>query len=156
MKKFILAFLVFAAGYASTLYLDELFGNAPATPTPGAATPTADAAAPGDAIVAEAYANRKDNVQVRAQGSVIKILPDDTQGSPHQRFIVRLGSGQTLLIAHNIELAPRIDALREGDRVEFFGEYEWNNKGGVIHWTHDDPQGRHVAGWIEHNGRRYD
>jgi len=59
------------------------------------------------------------------------------------------------LLAHNIDVAPRIDGLAPGDRVRFKGEYIWNEKGGVIHWTHHDPQGRHVAGWIVHNGKTY-
>lgn len=93
--------------------------------------------------------------QMQGAGTVTRILSDDNDGSRHQRFILRLGSGQTLLIAHNIDLAPRVSSLREGDRVSFYGEYEWNERGGVIHWTHHDPQGRHPAGWLEHNGRRY-
>jgi len=93
--------------------------------------------------------------QVRGSGTVIGILSDDNDGSRHQRFILRLSSGQTLLIAHNIDLAPRISSLRTGDTVAFHGEYETNPQGGVIHWTHNDPRGRHVAGWLEHKGRRY-
>lgn len=108
----------------------------------------------GDALES-AYQRRATNEQVMGQGVVASTLADDNDGSRHQRFIVRLASGRTLLIAHNIDLAPRIDPLREGDTVQFFGEYEWNPKGGVLHWTHHDPQGRHVAGWIEHGGRRY-
>jgi hypothetical protein len=86
---------------------------------------------------------------------VEKVLKDDRSGSRHQRFIVRLPSGQTLLIAHNIDIAPRIAGLAAGDTVSFSGIYEPNNKGGVVHWTHHDPAGRHAAGWIEHHGHRY-
>jgi len=93
--------------------------------------------------------------QVQGSGTVTRVLSDDNDGSRHQRFILRIASGRTLLVAHNIDLAPRVASLKTGDTVAFYGEYEWNDKGGVIHWTHRDPQGRHVAGWLEHNGRRY-
>jgi hypothetical protein len=108
-----------------------------------------------DAGIANAFSNRESNLQVAGQGIVIKILPDDTSGSRHQRFIVELSSGQTLLVAHNIDVAPRIDSLRVGDAVQFFGEYEWNQKGGVLHWTHRDTRGTHVAGWLRHKGKTY-
>ncbi len=123
----------------------------------GASAPDASSAARGsdEAALEHAFANRLSNQQLAGQGTVVKVLADDTNGSRHQRFIVRLDSGQTLLVSHNIDLAPRIDALRVGDTVAFYGEYEWNPKGGVIHWTHHDPQGRHPAGWIRHGGRTY-
>ena len=93
--------------------------------------------------------------QVQGGGEVIRILADDNDGSRHQRFIVRLSSGRTLLIAHNIDLAPRVPSIRVGDQVFFNGEYEWNDRGGVIHWTHRDPRNQHPAGWIEYKGKRY-
>jgi hypothetical protein len=102
-----------------------------------------------------AFENHRSNVQVQGSGHVTKVLADDNDGSRHQRFIVRVDSGQTVLIAHNIDLANRVASLSNGDRIEFYGEYEWNAKGGVIHWTHRDPQHRHVDGWIKHNGRTY-
>lgn len=105
--------------------------------------------------IAHAFANEVSNVQVEGEGTVVRLLADDTKGSRHQRFIVQLESGQTLLIAHNIDLAPRINGLEEGDSVRFNGEYEWNEKGGVVHWTHHDPRGKHVAGWVMHNGKTY-
>ena len=103
----------------------------------------------------EAYDNRQSDIQLAGEGIVTKILADDRDGSRHQRFILRLASGQTVLVAHNIDLAPRIGGLRTGDSVAFYGEYEWNPKGGVIHWTHHDPGGRHPAGWLRHGGKLY-
>lgn len=108
-----------------------------------------------DQILATAFEERRNSYQVQGKGEVIRLLADDNEGSRHQRFIIRLASGQTLLVAHNIDLANRIDTLKVGDHVEFNGEYEWNAQGGVIHWTHHDPRGKHVAGWIRHNGRLY-
>ncbi len=102
-----------------------------------------------------AYDNKVSNLQVEGSGVVKAILKDDTKGSRHQRILVELSTGQTILLVHNIDLAPRVENLNKGDEIAFFGEYEWNNKGGVIHWTHHDPQNRHVAGWVKHNGRTY-
>lgn len=108
-----------------------------------------------DSLVANAFANRRSDFLVEGQGEVVRVLGDDLDGDRHQRFILRLNSGQTILIAHNIDLAPRLPQLRAGDFVEFFGEYEWNEQGGVIHWTHHDPQGRHQAGWLKYRGVTY-
>jgi hypothetical protein len=105
--------------------------------------------------IAQAYQQRRSNVQVEGQGEVTRILPDDNNGSRHQRFILRLADGHTVLIAHNIDLAPRVKNLNTGDSIAFYGEYEWNEKGGVIHWTHRDPAGRHVNGWLKHQGKTY-
>jgi cold shock CspA family protein len=98
------------------------------------------------------YQAPQSGVQIGGEGLVERVLADDNDGSRHQRFILRLASGQTLLIAHNIDIANRIEALRIGDRVEFYGQYESNPQGGVIHWTHHDPDGNHAAGWLKHNG----
>lgn len=108
-----------------------------------------------NAEIYQAISDKRTAFQVEGSGRVARLLSDDNDGSRHQRFILELESGQTLLVAHNIDVAPRIDGLNRADRVTFFGEYEWNERGGLIHWTHRDTRGNHVAGWIEHNGRRY-
>ncbi|NKF21251.1 DUF3465 domain-containing protein [Solimonas marina] len=110
---------------------------------------------PSDATLAQAFADHAERLQVRGGGHVVAILRDDTQGSRHQRFVLRLDSGQTVLIVHNIDLAPRIDDLAEGDLVTFSGEYIWNPQGGLVHWTHHDPAGRHADGWLQHGSRIY-
>lgn len=105
----------------------------------------------GDELLSELFNERASDVQVQGKGVVIVILSDDLKGSRHQRFVIRLASRQTLLIAHNIDLAPRISNLSLNDSIEFFGEYVWNDKGGIIHWTHIDPAGKHIHGWLLHN-----
>lgn len=102
-----------------------------------------------------AFTEQKSGSQVTGEGTVKTLLADDNEGSRHQRFILTLASGQTLLVAHNIDLAPRIPSLKSGDVVAFSGVYEWNAKGGVVHWTHRDPSGRHEAGWLRHAGKTY-
>ena len=104
--------------------------------------------------VADLFRSHRSNVEVETGGRVVRVLPDDREGSPHQRFLLRVVGGTTVLVAHNLDLAARV-SLRSGDSVELRGEYEWNPKGGVIHWTHQDPDGRHEAGWIrrETDGR---
>ena len=110
----------------------------------------------GDQAFATAYEEHQSGIQVSGAGTVVRVLADDDQGSRHQRFIVALASGQTLLISHNIEVAPRVPGLEEGDRVEFSGVYEWNSEGGLVHWTHHDPEGLHQPGWIKHRGTVYE
>ena len=84
------------------------------------------------------------------------MLADDDDGARHQRFILRLDSGQTLLVAHNIDIAPRVEGLAAGDVVAFRGVYEWNAEGGTVHWTHRDPGGTHAPGWLRRDGRVYE
>ncbi|MFT7289239.1 MAG: hypothetical protein ACI87W_003368 [Halieaceae bacterium] len=122
----------------------------------GVATLVPDTVSAGNATLERAYREHRSDVQVQGEGRVVKVLADDTRGSQHQRFLLEIPSGLTLLVAHNIDLAPRIARLSEGDLVGFYGEYEWNDRGGVIHWTHHDPRGKHAGGWLEHRGERYD
>ena len=108
-----------------------------------------------DSSVDQAFRQHLSNVQVHGQGLVVKILKDDTRGLRHQKFILRLDSGRTLLIVHNIGQAPRLNDLQPGDTVEFSGEYEWNPEGGLVHWTHHTAHGRHPSGWLRHNGKLF-
>lgn len=104
----------------------------------------------------DAFKNKKSDIFVEGNGIVKKLLADDNKGSRHQKFLVSISAEQTLLFAHNIDLAPRIETLNVGDSVHFRGEYVYNPKGGVMHWTHHDPQGGNKVGWIIHNGQKYE
>ncbi len=101
------------------------------------------------------FEQQRSGVEVQGTGVVSRILPDDDDGSRHQKFLLTTPSGVSILIAHNIDIAPRLDGLSKGDRVDFLGDYEWSDKGGTVHWTHHDPSGRHQAGWLRWNGRTF-
>jgi hypothetical protein len=155
MKKLYLLTIICIAGFL--VFQEQADGPiadreaaTPATATP----PPAASRSAGDPLAA-AFAAQRSDVIVEGQGTVSRLLADDRDGARHQRFILRLASGQTLLVAHNIDLAPRVASLAQGDVVSFKGEYEWNPQGGVLHWTHRDPAGRHVGGWLRHDGRTY-
>jgi plastocyanin len=112
---------------------------------------------PDDARIVADYQQHRSQVEVTADGTVERILADQggTSG-PHERFIIRLSSGTlTLLIDHNLAIAPRAP-VAIGDHVVVHGEYIWNAQGGLVHFTHHDPQGTHEGGFIEDNGRRYE
>jgi hypothetical protein len=153
LKKYLLLIVVLVAAYAQWRRGDEpqeTF-NEPESQS----SVTSDSPVASDDPLARAHADRLSGVQVSGEGKVVRMLGDDSMGDRHQRFVLELDSGQTLLIAHNIDIAPRVDSLQEGDTVSFNGEYEWNDKGGVVHWTHRDLHGQHEGGWIRHRGRTY-
>lgn len=122
-------------------------GEGPRPPPPG------DAKA-GERAIQDAFRAGRSDVWATVDVEVLQLWRDDTIGSKHQLFLAKLASGLTLKISHNISLAPRVP-VRVGDWVRIRGEYEYNEKGGVLHWTHHDPRGRRRGGWIHHKGRTY-
>ena len=144
--------LVAATGYVA---IDR--PNSPQPTTPNTSAMPGASATPGstDAQIKQLFDNGQSGVQVMGSGTVTRLLTDDIEGDRHQRFILKLASGHTLLIAHNIDIAPRLEGLKVGDNVSFYGEYAYSYEGGTIHWTHHDPGGSHVAGYLDWQGRRY-
>ncbi|MES2124803.1 MAG: DUF3465 domain-containing protein [Gemmatimonadota bacterium] len=116
--------------------------------------PSASIDASANQALRDAANQQRSNVQLLAVGRVIRLLPDDNEGSRHQKFLFRAAPDLTVLVAYNLDLAPRIP-LAIGDSVQVRGEYIWNEKGGLIHWAHKDPAGQHQPGWVELNGKRY-
>ena len=114
-------------------------------------------AAPGDAAVCSAYHDGRSGVEVVADGHVAAVL-GVAQGrvSPHEGFLVRLDSGcdVTVRVEANTDLMGEFGIAR-GDRVVVKGEYDYYPRGGVIHWTHHDPRGRHEGGYVQVGGRTY-
>jgi hypothetical protein len=124
----------------------------------GLSLPPAAHAAPASASdrkLARAYDRGQSEFFIRFAATVKASLPTDYDGIRHQKFIVELKTGQTLLIAHNIDLSSPVRRLRVGERIIIHGEYIWNDEGGLIHRTHDDTDGTLPDGWIRYKGKRY-
>jgi len=130
-----------------------------ASSTTSRSAPATPSAADSQKVVADLMRAKRSEVMVTLRANVLKVLPDDNDGSRHQRLLLsittRNAPHDTVLIAHNIDLAPRVP-VDEGDELLVRGQYEFNDLGGVIHWTHHDPRKRREGGWIELDGERYE
>lgn len=127
---------------------------APKTPRPNGTGATA-ADAGGEQRLGRAIAKHESSVWVEVPCEVVKLLPDDTETPRHQKFLVEIVSGDTLLIAHNIDVAQRVP-IKPGQSIVIRGRYEWNEKGGLLHFTHRDSDRGRPRGWIEAGGKRYE
>ena len=72
----------------------------------------------------------------------------------HETFDVQTAAGPVRII-DNVDIAPPVP-VRPRDRVEVRGELV-HDRGQmpIVHWTHHDPQGRHVDGFIRLRGHVY-
>lgn len=136
--------------YAKSPGYQSKFGG----PTGSTASPSGSAIKIGQAQIIQAQQAHSQKCWVTVQAMVLKLLPDDTHPPRHQRFLLKLDNGTTVLVAHNTDLAPSVP-IAPGNVVTIHGEYIWNEKGGLIHWTHHDPQGREEGGWIDYNGQLF-
>ena len=103
----------------------------------------------------EAFEKKITDIPLTVQGKVIEILTDDSDTTPHQRFIIKTPSNHTILIAHNLERAYRVP-VKIDDEIEVHGTYKWNTYGGLIHKTHHDERRVHEDGWINYAGKKHD
>ena len=94
------------------------------------------------------------HVEVHLSGTIARYLGTRySQSGRHEGFLVRTRDfAAPLKIEDNVEITGFIP-MRTGDSVELQGQYECND--GVIHWTHHDPSGRHLSGYVIVNGRRF-
>lgn len=109
-----------------------------------------------NAAVCDAYAQHRSHVEVDAEGAVTRVLGTRPgRQSPHTGFLVRLQPcGVTVRVEANTDFTG-IVPVRPNDDVAMRGEYEYYAAGGVIHWTHRDPRGRHPGGWVTVGGKTY-
>jgi hypothetical protein len=113
--------------------------------------------APNDRAVCAVYSAQRSHAEVVADGTVTRIFGIRAgRASPHEGFLMRLASGCNLVVRveANTDFTGPIP-LANGQHVIVKGEYEYYPLGGVIHWTHRDPRGRHEGGYINAGGTSY-
>ena len=106
----------------------------------------------GNGAVYDAWRAQRSGAEVTADGSIARIL--GTRAGPsgeHEGFLLHLrgasGRGLTVRVETNVDLTGPIP-LSPGEDVEVRGEYVYDSSGGIIHYTHRDPSGRHAAGYV--------
>lgn len=109
---------------------------------------------PETSSIEQLIEERRSGEWVSVTGRVHRTLGVDDHGDPHQRFILRLSRDHSVLVAHNLAIAERVPAAA-GDELAVRGRFEWNEQGGVIHWTHRDPKDARAGGWIRVGDRVY-
>lgn len=100
-----------------------------------------------------AFARRQSDVWLTLSGTVSRLLPDQHGHFLHQRFILRCADAHTVLVVNDVDIGRRVP-VHPGDAVAVRGQYVWNAQGGLVHFTHHDPQGGQ-GGWIVDGGKTY-
>lgn len=147
----VVALVIAGGSYVYKAYIQPPRGTTTETRTESRPAPPS---ATGEAELDRLVREKRSDVPIQISGSVVRTLTDDLDGDRHQKFILEISPGKTVLVAHNIDVAPRAP-VTAGDRVSLKGEYVWNEQGGLIHWTHHDPRGTHPGGWVEVKGKKY-
>jgi hypothetical protein len=137
----------------SALILAAIASTAACTPQ----QTTTTAMANNDAVC-RAFTAQQSRVEVVADGTVTRDLGlRNGRSGTHEGYLLRLNNGcnVTLKVETNVDLTGPVP-IHQGDRVVVKGEYEYTRLGGVVHWTHHDPSGRHEAGFVQVGGREYE
>ncbi len=109
--------------------------------------------------VYDAWRFHRSRVEVTANGAIARIFgAREGPSGTHLGFLLHLagseGHGLTVRVEDNLDLTGPIP-LDEGEAAIVRGEYIYDSRGGLIHYTHRDPRGRHDAGYVQAGGRIY-
>jgi len=109
----------------------------------------------GDSAIVNAIQAHRNVDFVEGSGMVVvKLLPDDTNGAQHQKWIVRLSNGLTMQAVYNTDMCEHVP-LNVGDVVSMGGQFIMTNQGPLLHWLHYDPRQNRPDGYVEVNGKDY-
>lgn len=104
--------------------------------------------------ILQAQAQKLRRVEVFINAQVCRLLPTDNRGLRHQKFLIRLTNGTTVLVANDLTVGQMVPC-QVGDILQIRGEYIWTRRGGVLHWTHHSDTREHPGGWIRLGSQTY-
>ncbi|MBD5654093.1 MAG: DUF3465 domain-containing protein [Candidatus Eremiobacteraeota bacterium] len=124
-----------------------------------ACAPAATSADAGNGAIYDAWRAGRSHVEVTASGTIARVLGTRPgRISAHEGFLLHLrgaaGRGLTVRVEDNVDFTGAIP-LQPGADVVARGEYVYDSRGGIVHYTHRDPRGRHAAGYVETGGKLY-
>lgn len=106
-------------------------------------------------LVRAVESNRRVDFVKASEMKVVELLQDDTQGSPHQKFKIRLSDNKIVTVISNLDMCVHIP-VQIGDSVGAGGQYIPTGPAtGILHWVHADPSKRRPDGYVELNGHVY-
>lgn len=110
-----------------------------------------------NAGVCDAAARGASHVEVTASGTVVRVLGVARgRSDAHEGFLMRVECAQPVIVRVEANTSfTGTFALQRGTNASVKGEYETDPRGGVIHWTHRDPRGRHPDGYVRVGGATY-
>ena len=118
-------------------------------------TGVAQQSAGDDSEIVRLITQRKGANFVQGTGmQVIRLLPDDTQGRAHQKWLVRLSNGAQMQAVYNLDLCQRVP-LQINDLVGMGGELIITKGGALLHWLHYDPKKNRPDGFVSLNSNVY-
>ncbi len=113
-------------------------------------------ALPDNERLLNAFERGRTGVWVSGHGTVAQLIGDETvSGEAHQRMVVNVENSLDLIVRHSVEQSERVP-VAQGDVVSFQGRYQFNGRGGVVGFTHQDDEQPGGGGWIRHQGSLYD
>lgn len=101
------------------------------------------------------YNSQRGGVFVESVGRIVKILDDQITPYPAQVILIRLSSGQKLIIKHDINLGSALPTLKKAEALQFKGIYKWNDRGGMILSTHKNNDFPKHSGWLKYDDKIY-
>jgi hypothetical protein len=108
-----------------------------------------------DIQIVQAVSSRQSQFYVEgAELVVTNILPDDTDGLPHQKWEARLSDGSNVLVVYNSNMGDRVP-VEIGAKFSVGGQFIWTADGGLVHWVHSDPKKKRPDGYVIFNGIVY-